>query len=563
MSAPPDTPSFWSLFARGDEPEREPSLFWSLFTDPASTPDGEPPRRENEAPSALSFDENLMFWAMRNLPVEEAVKHLAAVGCIGSGKTTLIQLFLQSLAPRFRAGWKYPEQLIIFDGKCDAIPMLASLGLYPEDENVYILNPHDERGAVWDVAEGARTPLMARYFATLLVPPEPGSKAPYFPDSARDLVYAVLLGLNASGNRHWTFRDLICALDSKERIQAVTARHPRAQVIAQRVFGDEHHSFGVLSTLGTKMVRFEQVAALWHSYPKPRPFSVQEFLKRPGVLVLGNDPVLHDSLWPVNALLLKALTEEILRRPNTNRPRHWFVLDEFPAMDKVECIHDLLRRGRSKGASVLIGTQGLEALVEVYQENAADDILSQCTYKTFLRAGGPKTAEWAERFFHKIRRIETTYSESWGKEGHGRSAQYKLEERFLFLASVFLNLPLPARGGPLIAISDVPCLQTTLISRRWFDQLLSWLRPLSTIPAVLPRPNIKDQTLKPWEPEEERSFTGEPQEQAPPAGKQQDGDRSSPGKTSRKPKLIDRKKRRRKPASGRSADSPDNPGETN
>jgi hypothetical protein len=32
------------------------------------------------------------------------------------------------------------------------------------------------------------------------------------------------------------------------------------------------------------------------------------------VLVLGNDPVLRDSIWPINALLLEALTQEILRR---------------------------------------------------------------------------------------------------------------------------------------------------------------------------------------------------------------------------------------------------------
>ena len=91
-----------------------------------------------------------MYWALRNLPVEEAVKHLAIIGCIGSGKSTLIQLFLQSIAPRFRAERAEPEQLILFDGKCDALPQLAALGINPEDEsqNIYILDPNDERCAV-------------------------------------------------------------------------------------------------------------------------------------------------------------------------------------------------------------------------------------------------------------------------------------------------------------------------------------------------------------------------------------------------------------------------------
>ena len=76
------------------------------------------------------------------------------------------------------------------------------------------------------------------------------------------------------------------------------------------------HSFGVLSSLGTKMVRFESVAALWNTAPSARKFTIEKFLAAPGVLVLGNDPVLRDSIWPINALLLKALTQEILRRPS-------------------------------------------------------------------------------------------------------------------------------------------------------------------------------------------------------------------------------------------------------
>ena len=182
----------------------------------------EPAPRPQPAPAAVFFDEDAVFLALRNLPVEEAVKHLAIIGCIGSGKSTLIQLFLQSIAPRFRADRAEPEQLILFDGKCDALPQLAALGLNPEDESqsIYILDPNDERCAVWDLAEATRTPLMARYLATLLVPEE-RSNAPFFPDSARDLIFAVLLGLGVAGNPKWDFRDLICALDSRERIRAI------------------------------------------------------------------------------------------------------------------------------------------------------------------------------------------------------------------------------------------------------------------------------------------------------------------------------------------------------
>jgi hypothetical protein len=542
------TPSVWSLFAQDDAPTAEVSPFWSLFTDAVPSAGTGGPAGGQTAPAALCFNDDLMYWALRNLPVQEAVKHLAIIGCIGSGKSTLIQLFLQSIAPRFRTDRAPPEQLILFDGKCDALPQLAALGLHPEDhsQNIYILDPNDRRCAVWDLAEATRTPLMARYLATLLVPEEQRSNAPFFPDSARDLIFAVLLGLGVAGNPKWDFRDLICALDSRERIRAITARHPRAQVIAERILSDEKHSFGVLSSLGTKIVRFESVAALWNTAPSARRFTIEKFLAAPGVLVLGNDPVLRDSIWPINALLLKALTQEILRRPNTRRPRHWFVLDEFPAMERVECIHDLLRRGRSKGASVLIGTQGIEALKDIYGDNGTNDILSQCTYKTVLRCGGPGTAAWAESLFGHDRHTEPCYSESSSTQGDSHSCQYKVVERSLFLASTFMSLPLPDVGKPFIAFSDVPCLDATLISRRWSDQLFAWCRQPTAdtgFVAAQPRNNVWEQTLKQWSDEEERSFLGQPQKKAPPQAKEPESSAAEDGKET-KPYLPGADRRR-------------------
>ena len=448
----------------------------------------------------LNFDENYVYWAMRNLPATEAVKHFMIGGVVGAGKTTAVDLFLQSLAPRFRADRPTPEQLIVFDAKRDILPTLAGMGLRPEDENVWILNPFDTRGAVWNLAEATKAPAMARYLATLLVPPEPQSTSPFFSTAARDLVIYVIWGLNTIMGSRWSFRDLLCALDSKEHIEAVTAPHPRARRLAASILCDDKHAFGVLSTLSTKLSRFEEVAALWHSRAHGRRFVLQDFLKKPGVLVLGYDPVLNESLWPVNAMLLKALTDEILRGPNTRQPRHWFVLDEFRAMEKVDSIHNLLNRGRSKGASVLIALQSTEGLIDVHGEHRAADILSACANKTILRLGDPKTAEWAEKYFGKIRRREEVVTESFGGQGgHSTSIQHSLQDRSVLLASYFMNLPLTGPGRPFKAVNDVPWLDSTLITDRSFDEINAWrLVPDQNVDAFVPDENPEAQTLKEW-----------------------------------------------------------------
>ena len=452
---------------------------------------------------------------MRHVPATEAPKHFMICGTTGSGKTTAIELFLRSIAPRFQAGRQPPEQLILFDAKCDVMPLLAALGLERDAGNVWLLNPIDQRSAYWNLGEAIDSPVMARHLATLLVPEEPHSNAPYFADAARELVYAVLLALRSVVGDDWNLRTVLCALDSAEHIRALTAHpasHPRAQVLAARILDDSLHGTGILSTLGTKLGRFEQVAALWETNRTKRPFSLREFLKTSGVLVLGNDPLLRDSFWPINAMLLRSLTQEILGRGNTLQPRHWFVLDEFRAMERVGSIHELLNRGRSKGVSVLLGIQSVEGLVETYGEDGANDILTQCAHKTFLRAGGPKTAEWAEKFFGQVRRTEPVWSEQWGKGGHSKSVQYTLQERALLLGSFFLDLPFPRAGEEFVAVNDVPWLKRILITRRPFDQLLAWNQKPANIeekePPVMRRIEAHEQNLLPWTEDEELYYCG-------------------------------------------------------
>jgi type IV secretory pathway TraG/TraD family ATPase VirD4 len=502
---PPNPGSLWNWFTAPDSPASQPHSGWpDLFTSqsqivvPAS-------------PSLYTaFDEQSLVWAMRRIPVSHAPKHFLICGAVGSGKSIGIQILIQSIIARFQPTRPAPEQLILFDAKCDTVPLLAAMGVNPTDEHVWILNPIDERSAVWSIGEAVQSPLMARHLATLLIPPENQSNAPYFSDAARELVYAVILALNATAETNWDLRDLLCALDCREHIAAITAREPRAQVLAERILHDDRHSSGVLSTLGTKLGRYEQVAALWHTNRSGRRFSIRKFLDHPGILILGNDPVLRESFWPINAILLQALTHEILRQPNTMRPRHWFVLDEFRAMQKVECVHDLLNLGRSKGAVVLLGIQSLEGLIEIYRESVANDLLSQCAHKTFLRAGGPKTAHWAEEFFGKVRRVEMSVTEPRGLASGTPTAQYALHERSLFIASYFNNLPFPEPGGSYMAVCDVPSMRRVVILRRQFEEVISWLRPLPPIANTLLRTNVRDQILQPWTAAEVQRFCGLP-----------------------------------------------------
>lgn len=510
--------SLWKYF---EKQEPKPASELLKYFQCVNPPNAETAASVQNRSCAEVFDENLVFWAMRNIPAREAVKHFLIMGVTGSGKTTAIDLFLQSIAPRFYRDRKDKEQLILFDAKSDLIPKLAKLGFWIKGTqteargannkgDVWLLNPYDKRTHAWNISQAVETPMMARHVAALLVPAERGSSAPFFWTASRELVFAAILGLNRIAPRKWDLRALLSALESLENIRAVSSRDPRGKVIASRILDDDRHAPAVLSSLATKLAQFEQVAALWQSVSD---FSIPEFLDSSGILVLGNDAVLRESIWPINALVLKAISTEILRRPDTNGPRHWFVLDEFSAMERVECIHELLNRGRSKGASVLLGLQGIDKLNELYGPHAANDLLEQCANKTFLRAGGPATAEWIERFFGKYRAVESVFSESWnwgsGGSSAGRSVQYQPTERTLFTAAYFMDIPFTGPACPYVAVSDVPCLETTVISTRDFDTLPKRLGA-ENIESVIPRDDPEEQRLEPWAPDEVQEFCGVP-----------------------------------------------------
>ena len=103
----PKAPSFLRLLREVPEQPSSAPSFWDLLREPeddsTDPEEPQPPWKPEPPPNcALKFDPQSVYWAMRNLPVSEAPKHFLVCGATGSGKTIAIQLFLQSIAPRFR-----------------------------------------------------------------------------------------------------------------------------------------------------------------------------------------------------------------------------------------------------------------------------------------------------------------------------------------------------------------------------------------------------------------------------------------------------------------------------
>lgn len=95
--------------------------------------------------------------------------------------------------------------------------------------------------------------------------------------------------------------------------------------------------------------------------------------------------------------MFKRTSEILLARgsDDTGKRFNWIVLDELPALKKIEGLSDLLLRGRSGGTVVVATIQAYGHVVQYYKDEA-DGLLGQFFSRVLLRTDDVKTAEWMQ-----------------------------------------------------------------------------------------------------------------------------------------------------------------------
>ena len=96
------------------------------------------------------------------------------------------------------------------------------------------------------------------------------------------------------------------------------------------------------------------------------------------MLVLGNDEEQRSALDRVNQLIFRRVSELLLAEEDSSERRTFVIIDELREAGKLDGLHSLLVRGRSKGACVFLTFQEIEGLREVYGEKVAHEITGQC-----------------------------------------------------------------------------------------------------------------------------------------------------------------------------------------
>ena len=112
------------------------------------------------------------------------------------------------------------------------------------------------------------------------------------------------------------------------------------------------------------MAPFEFIAGAWER--AERRISLKGFIETEAVIVLGNDEEQRSALDRVNQLIFRRLSELLLAQDDSDTRTTYLVIDEVREAGKLDGLHSLLVRGRTKGVSVLITFQEIEGLRQVY-----------------------------------------------------------------------------------------------------------------------------------------------------------------------------------------------------
>ena len=380
--------------------------------------------------------------------------HYALLAQNQGGKT--LQIRALAKACLLDQAGRLRHRVLCFAPKADWYAALIGAGI-PRDQ-IIIATPFDARCRPWDLAQDVRTRAKARQLAAVLIP-EAKETNPYFTQVARDVVAQAVDTLRLRGVK-WTLSDVVTLCSSPKLLAALFEHAPPAaarRFAAHLQDNATETRANLVSTLTTKLDRYETVGALWSRSKEP--FSLEDWATsdEPSVVVFGTYPEAASELEHINRAVFRRAVELTLAKEDyPPGPRTWFLLDELRLLGKAPLLSDLLLAGRSKHAHVVAGFQDVHGIMAVHGREAAAELLGQFQNFFVGRLSSPETREWASKFFgsDEMWRLSSVQSTVDGRQRDVSS--FDLRERQRFITSKFFDMRPPRRGWGLEGVWATP-----------------------------------------------------------------------------------------------------------
>jgi type IV secretory pathway TraG/TraD family ATPase VirD4 len=407
------------------------------------------------------------------------------------------------------------------------------------------LNMFDKRGVAWDMAKDITNSTQAEAMAEILMPKNERASQPYFDDAARSFLKGVLCTFIDKKPGRWTFRDVIFTLRSRSRLVQVLRQTPDGRELLELYFSKDT-VLDVLSTIANKTDPYKAIAAAWARAEEK--ISLADWVEDEYVLVLGNSHVARPAMRAINQVIFMRVSQLLLEQPNNTHRRTWIFLDELRQAGKLDGLDSLAVEGRSRGVSLVLGTQDVEGIHAVWGKEQGEELLGLAAINAFLRTKSAKTAQWASEQIGEQEKFEygtnvTALIDGLGDESETTTEQ--LVKRETVLPSQIMDLPVTDRVHGLTAYFLAPGVgvwKATLSPKFLAENLAP---PDRSVPDTVQRPS-EELHLEPWS-EEEMKELGLTPAQEPEQEEDQEQELDEPKQENKGPKPAPLKTLRPKP----------------
>lgn len=348
------------------------------------------------------------------LPKTVETSHVMIIGSAGSGKTQTLK------ATMLKATSNPNCKNLVHDIKGDWISEF-----YKEGRDL-IFNPMDARSLKWTVWNDIHDIMDLKNFCNWLIPDLP-AKDPFWQNSARMILESIMLYL-------W---DNELTTNASIRHLLNKSGEELAEVIADYGKGAEF-----AAKKDSYMTLQAQMAFI--DFLDDGDFSIRNWIKEGnGTLFLSNTEKTEAIFKPVLSLFVNFFGSEILNLPDNLDRRIYSFLDEFTALQKLPKVIDLLKLGRSKGASVWLAFQDFQQLEKIYSREDMRTVINNTASIAVLQLKEPDAAAYFAKRFGKQEFIERNQTISMGVAANrdGLSFSEQRRDDFVVKDSEILTLP--------------------------------------------------------------------------------------------------------------------------
>ncbi|SDF61282.1 type IV secretory system conjugative DNA transfer family protein [Sporolituus thermophilus] len=292
-------------------------------------------------------------------------------------------------------------------------------------------NPHLCRlNPLAAVRPGENSVKDAQMVADILVDPHGTGLEDHWQKTSHALLTGVILHLKATSDGQATLAGLASWLSRPDiwatiQNEMLASPHPvAAQAAAEILAKDERERSGVLSTAASYLSLYRDPIVAANTSANDLDFADLLHAPQPATLYIIIPPAHLSRLRPLLRLIVNIALRRLTETPQKPRRQLLFLLDEFPALGKLEFFQSALGFTAGYGVKTLIVAQSMNQIYHVYGQRSS--VLDNCHVQVYY-APNPNDAETAKHISEALGR-QTIRVNSQTYSGFGPLARQSLSE---------------------------------------------------------------------------------------------------------------------------------------